>query len=55
MHSLDLVNYARWMSAFLDDMKALPSKNKAVYDEFYKGFLHSCKMIRIKLSSSLIS
>ena len=37
MHSLDHVNYARWMSVFLGDMKALPSTNKEIYNEFCKG------------------
>ena len=33
----DRVNYARWASVFLADMKALPTTAESVYDEFAAG------------------
>ena len=35
--SLDHVNYSRWVSVFLEDLKALPIKFPSLYKEFKKG------------------
>ena len=35
--SLDHINYARWMSVFLEDLKSLPLNKQAAFQEFCKG------------------
>ena len=47
MFSLDHTHYARWMSIFIHDMKMLPEKHSAVYDEFRKCHFTVKKTARV--------